>query len=139
MARVSPVTAVYVVLVAAALGLVGVLAVRLAGTAPPATLAPALRPGRTLMGDEGCFSCHSLEGQGGTMGPPLGAELAQKGESWIQDYLTSGRNIDVYPGHGHTAFKDLKPEQTRQIARYLASLTVSSVYQGPPAPPPPGR
>lgn len=139
MRRVSPFTVVYVVLAAAAVGLVGVLAFRLAGVAPPGTLDPALRPGRALMGAEGCISCHSVEGQGGTMAPPLGAELAQKGEPWIRDYLTSGTHIDVYPGHGHSAFRGLNPEQAREIARYLASLTVTSAYQGPPAPSPPGR
>jgi mono/diheme cytochrome c family protein len=139
MPRVRPVTLVYVVLSGAALVLVGTLAVRLAGMAPRVPGAGAAMPGRAFMGDAGCLSCHAVGGQGGGLGPPLGSELAARGEAWIADYLTSGQHIDVYPGHGHRAFATLTPDQARGIAAYLASLTVSSAYQGEPAPPPPGR
>jgi len=139
MARVRPVTYLYVGLSGAALVLVGVLAVRLAGTVPRVPGAQAALPGRALMGDAGCLSCHAVGGQGGGLGPPLGSELAAKGEAWIADYLTSDKHLDVYPGHGHAAFAALTADQAGRIAEYLASLTVSATYQGPPAPPPPGR
>lgn len=133
MPRLSRATWIYAALSGAAVVLVGVLAVRLGGMAPrPPSAGPAL-PGRALMGDSGCLSCHSIGGQGGGLGPPLGSELAAKGEAWIDAYLTSGRHIDVYPGHGHRVFNTLTAAQARQIAAYLATLTVSATYQGHPA------
>jgi len=134
-------TWVYIVLAGAVVALVGVLAVRMAGRAPAGstylmgTSDTSVLPGRALMGAQGCLSCHNVDGQGGDIGPPLGSELAAKGESWIQDYMTSGRNIDVYPGNGHVAFKGLAPEQARQIAHYLAGVAVSGRFQGPPGSP----
>lgn len=134
-------TWVYIVLAGAAVALVGVLAVRMAGLRPPggtylmgASDATAL-PGRALMGAQGCLSCHNVDGQGGNTGPPLGSEVAAKGEAWLQHYIASGEHIDVYPGNGHIAFKDLTPEQARQIAHYLAGVTVSGRFQGPPGSP----
>jgi mono/diheme cytochrome c family protein len=139
---ISRMTWVYIVLAGAVLVLVGVLSVRLAGKAPGGSTYlmggnadTTVLPGRALMGARGCLSCHNVNGQGGNMAPPLGSEVAAKGESWIQDYITSGRNIDVYPGNGHIAFKDLQPEQARQIAHYLAGVAVSGQYQGPSASP----
>lgn len=93
------------------------------------------RAGRVLLGSRDCLSCHAVQGQGGDMAPELGSELAARGESWILGYLTSGRNLDVYPGNGHRMFADLSPQQAQQLARYLASLTVSAQYQGPPGAP----
>jgi cytochrome c553 len=138
-------TWVYIVLAGAAVALVGVLAVRMAGQAPAGSSYlmgksdTSVLPGRALMGAQGCLSCHNVDGQGGNMGPPLGSEVAAKGESWIQDYITSGRNIDVYPGNGHVAFKDLNGSQAREIAHYLAGVTVSGQFQGPPGSPDTGR
>jgi mono/diheme cytochrome c family protein len=138
-------TWVYIVLAGAAIALVGVLAVRMAGTGPPggdylmAGADATALPGRALMGGEGCLSCHNVDGQGGFTGPPLGSEVAAKGEAWLQHYMTSGEHIDVYPGNGHAAFNDLTPEQARQIAHYLAGVSVSGRFQGPsgsPAPEP---
>lgn len=135
MPRLSRVTYVYGALAGAALVLVSVLAIRVGGLAPGGPGARADRsPGRALVGDLGCMSCHSIAGQGGTLAPPLGSELARKGEAWIREYLTSGRNIDVYPGHGHEAFERLDEARARRIARYLASLSVSGAYQGPGPP-----
>lgn len=134
-------TWVYIVLAGAAVALVGVLALRMAGQAPAGssylmgTADTSVLPGRALMGAEGCLSCHNVDGQGGDIAPPLGSEVATKGEAWIQDYMTSGRNIDVYPGNGHVAFKGLSPEQSRQIAHYLAGVAVSGRFQGPPGNP----
>jgi mono/diheme cytochrome c family protein len=130
--RLSRVTWIYAALSGAALVLVGVLAVRMAGMAPrPPAAAPAL-PGRAVMGDAGCLSCHSIGGQGGGLGPPLGSELAARGAAWIEDYITSGKHIDVYPGHGHRVFTRLTAAQAHQIAAYLATLSVSTAYQGHP-------
>lgn len=88
-------------------------------------------PGRAVLGNEGCLSCHAVQGQGGNLAPELGAELAGRGEAWILDYLTSGRHLDVYPGNGHAMFAGLSEERARDLAGYLATLTVSSRYQGP--------
>lgn len=135
MPRMRPNTAVYIVLAGAAFVLVGVLAIRTGGLGPQGGAdAPS---GRALMGDLGCLSCHSIAGQGGNLAPPLGSELAARGEAAIVDYLTSGRNVNVYPGNGHAAFTELDGEQARRIARYLASLAVSGAYRGPPGTSPP--
>jgi mono/diheme cytochrome c family protein len=139
--RLNRATYVYIVLAAAAFVLVGVLAVRLAQYAPTDAFGPigptdpTVLPGRALMGKQGCLSCHNVDGQGGNLGPPLGSEVAAKGEAWLQHYLTSGQNVDVYPGNGHSAFRDLTPEQARQIAHYLAGVSISGRYQGPPGAP----
>lgn len=137
MPRLNRATYAYIVLAGAAFALVGLVAVRLAHYAPSDAFGPigptdrTVLPGRALMGSQGCLSCHNVDGQGGNLGPPLGSETAAKGESWIQNYLTSGGHIDVYPGNGHSAFRDLKPEQARQIAHYLAGVAISARYQGP--------
>ena len=88
-------------------------------------------PGRQVMGNKGCLSCHAVQGQGGNMAPELGTELSAKGEDWILDYLTSGKHLDVYPGNGHAMFSGLSEDQARKLAGYLSTLTVSSRYQGP--------
>jgi len=140
MAGLNRTTWVYIVLAGAALALVGVLAVRLGPGPPGGTYLmgeadTTVLPGRALMGNKGCLSCHNVDGQGGDVGPPLGSEVAAKGEAWIQHYLTSGEHIDVYPRNGHLAFNDLAPEQARQIAHYLAGVSVSGRFQGPPGSP----
>jgi mono/diheme cytochrome c family protein len=140
-AKLTRMTWVYIVLAGAAAVLVGVLAVRLKDLSPPGgnylmgASDTTTLPGRALMGSQGCLSCHNVDGQGGNLGPPLGSEVAAKGEAWLQHYLTSGQNVDVYPGNGHSAFRDLTPEQARQIAHYLAGVSISGRYQGPPGAP----
>lgn len=141
--RLTRTTYVYIALTGAALVLVAVLGVRLAGMTPSGAFGPVaptdpgVLPGRALVGRQGCLSCHAVDGQGGTLGPPLGSELAARGEDWIVDYLTSGRHVDVYPGNGHAAFRGLTPDQAGAIAHYLAGVSISGRYQGPPGAPPP--
>ncbi len=109
---------------------VAVLSVKLLGPVLEARQDAATEPGRAALGDLGCLSCHALAGQGGSLAPPLGGELGQKGERWIHDYLTSGKHVDVYPGNGHEAFTRLNPEQARLLAAYLAGLSITTHYTG---------
>ncbi|MFQ5509854.1 MAG: c-type cytochrome [Leptospirillia bacterium] len=114
--------------------LVAMLAMGSACSQPPGEAgdtAPGIDPGRRLLGDRDCLSCHALQGQGGNLAPEFGAELSAKGEAWISDYLTGGRHIDVYPGNGHANFVGISEVEAGQLARYLAGLTVSASYQGP--------
>jgi mono/diheme cytochrome c family protein len=130
-------TYVYLALLGAILLVIALIAVRLfdGSRMPSATSHPGGQPGRVLMGQFGCLSCHALQGQGGNMAPELGAELAARGAPWIHRYLTSGENLDVYPGNGHAMFSDITAGQAEQLTDYLSSLSVSSVYQGPPQAP----
>lgn len=98
------------------------------GSAPANSTA---HPGRAVLGNEGCLSCHAVQGHGGNLAPELGSELSARGEGWIFDYLTSGTHLDVYPGHGHAMFARLSAVHARELAQYLSTLTVSSRYQGP--------
>jgi len=144
-AKLTRTTWVYIVLVGAVMVLAGVLAVRLAGIAPSGgtylmgASDTTVLPGRAVMGNQGCLSCHNVDGQGGSTGPPLGSEVAAKGEAWIERYITSGDHIDVYPGNGHVAFRDLTPQQAREVAHYLAGVSVSGKFQGPPGSPRVGK
>lgn len=134
MASLHPRTVLYVALAGAALLLTGVLAVRLTGVVPGGPADLGGQPGRALMGDLGCMSCHSVAGQGGNLGPTLGSELAARGEDALFAYLTDPENVNVYPGNGHAAFTRIDGDDARRIARYLASLSVTGAYKGP-APP----
>ncbi len=99
------------------------------GSAPANSTA---HPGRAVLGNEGCLSCHAVQGHGGNLAPELGSELSDKGEGWIFGYITSGNHLDVYPGNGHAMFAKLSEAHARALAGYLSTLTVSSRYQGPP-------
>ncbi len=85
--------------------------------------------GRNLLGEQGCLACHAIAGQGGNLAPPLGAELADRGQPWLLEYLTSGTNINVYPGNGHQAFARLSHAQAVRMSELLAALSIPSHYQ----------
>ncbi len=121
---------VYLVLGSSVLGAVGVLSVKLLGPTLKMAQNALTEPGRASLGQLGCLSCHALAGQGGSLAPPLGSELAAKGEPWIHDYLTSGKHIDVYPRNGHLAFTKLNSEQAQLLAAYLSGLSITSRYTG---------
>jgi len=107
-----------------------VVALRMINQAPASGDA-VVPDGRTLFAGLGCASCHQVVGQGGNIGPPLGLETAAHGLDWLHDYLTSGQHLDVYPGMGHGDFERLTTPQARELAGYLASLSVSAEYRGP--------
>ncbi|MBI5136744.1 MAG: cytochrome c [Nitrospirae bacterium] len=127
----SRIVTVYIALASVALALVAYLAVRVTGPMIEMTRDGATEPGRAALGQLGCVGCHAVAGQGGNLGPELGAELAAKGEPWIFAYITSGEHIDVYPGNGHEAFAKLNAEQARLLAAFLSQLSIPARYQGP--------
>ncbi len=69
---------------------------------------------------EGCLSCHTINGVGGSMGPNLSKE-GEKGHSihWLEVQITNPGEHDpssIMP-HFH-----LKPAQLETVAKYLESL-----------------
>ena len=129
--RTTRTTAVYILLAAVVMVTVVILAGRVMGPALKMAQDGASDPGRAALGQLGCISCHSVAGQGGNLAPELGSELAERGQPWMYEYITSGEHLDVYPAHGHQAFTQLNDEQATLLAAYLAALTVTSRYKGP--------
>lgn len=88
--------------------------------------------GSSLFSSEGCIACHTINGQGGSVGPNLSHVGSKKSLSWIKDqiadpssHFTAGSTVEinghsymaVMPSHKHMPASDLNA-----IASYLESL-----------------
>jgi mono/diheme cytochrome c family protein len=77
-----------------------------------------IRYGRTLYRQEGCFTCHRLNGEGGTVGPDLTTEGARgRTEPWLVGHF---KNPPAYsPGSIMPAFTNLTEEQLKALTAFL--------------------
>lgn len=76
--------------------------------------------GKTLYRQEGCFMCHQLNGEGGTVGPDLTVEGTRgRTDDWLIGHF---KDPPAYtPGSIMPAFKNLTEEQLKALAIFLQS------------------
>lgn len=83
----------------------------------PGAVDPA--QGKTLVQQRGCIGCHVVEGQGGTMGPPLDGIAARRPEAFVLRQLRNPQENDpasLMPNLG------LAPAEVEAIWAYLQTL-----------------
>lgn len=74
--------------------------------------------GKTLYRQEGCFTCHKLDGQGGTIGPDLSIEGTRgRSREWLIGHFKDPPQYT--PGSVMPSFKNLTPEQLQALATFL--------------------
>jgi mono/diheme cytochrome c family protein len=79
-----------------------------------------IRYGETLYHQEGCFTCHRLDGEGTKLGPDLTQEGNRgRSDEWLIGHF---KNPVAYsPGSVMPPFKNLKDEQLRALVAFLQS------------------
>ena len=87
----------------------------------PSPVSSAADPaqGRALVQKLGCIGCHVVEGQGGTMGPPLDGVSDRRAEAFVLQQLRDPKANDpssLMPNLG------LAPTEVEAIWTYLQSL-----------------
>lgn len=90
--------------------------------ADPPALNSAAASGRKLFETIGCMGCHTVNGEGGKVGPDLSYE-ADKGRSrqWLTTQIENPRDND--PQTIMPAFNNLSKEQVSNLVDYLITLS----------------
>ncbi|HEV2247009.1 MAG TPA: c-type cytochrome [Terriglobia bacterium] len=84
------------------------------------THAQLIAYGKTLYRQEGCFACHKLDGQGGTIGPDLSIEGTRgRSSEWLVGHFKDPPKFT--PGSVMPSFKNLTPEQLEALTVFLVS------------------
>jgi mono/diheme cytochrome c family protein len=95
-----------------------------ATSSPPAPKSEAelIVYGRTLYRQEGCFTCHQLNGEGAKFGPDLTVEGTRgRQREWLLGHF---KNPQAYtPGSMMPAFTNLTDEQLEALATFLEHQT----------------
>jgi ubiquinol-cytochrome c reductase cytochrome b subunit len=77
--------------------------------------------GRQLVDAQNCRSCHTVEGQGATVGPGLDGVAARRTAAYIHSYIEDSKNLN--PNATMPAFlPPLTHEQVEDITQYLLTL-----------------
>ena len=77
--------------------------------------------GRELVDAQGCRSCHTIAGQGGTAGPSLDGVAARRTPAYIHSYIEDPKNLNA--NATMPAFlPPLTHEQVEDITQYLTTL-----------------
>ena len=74
---------------------------------------PLTRSAREIMGQKGCFACHSLAGTGGTVAPPLDREgLVSRIKTRLNspEYLQNVKDVDQIDREPFTSFRQARNE-----------------------------
>jgi mono/diheme cytochrome c family protein len=85
--------------------------------------AALIASGKTVFNSQGCARCHSLNGQGGRMGPDLTHEGAKPGHTpdWIVVHVKNPKTHN--PGSRMPAFEGkINDKDLQALGAYLASL-----------------
>ena len=88
--------------------------------------------GSSLFSSEGCIACHTINGEGGSVGPDLSHVGSKRSLSWIKTQITdpsahfaSGSMVTI-DGKSYMAImpshKSMPASQVNAIAEYLESL-----------------
>jgi nitric oxide reductase subunit C len=80
----------------------------------------AMSPAAALVSQENCLTCHSLRGEGGTVGPRLEWIGGRRDAEWVARYLADPQA--VAPGSRMPAFPQLSEGQRQMIAEFVVSL-----------------
>lgn len=88
--------------------------------AVPLTGADLIQYGKTLYRQEGCFTCHRLDGEGTKVGPDLTHEGARgRSNAWLIGHF---KDPPAYsPGSLMPPFKNLTDEQLQALVAFLQS------------------
>jgi quinol-cytochrome oxidoreductase complex cytochrome b subunit len=89
---------------------------------PSTPLDPALvKEGKAVYDRNGCAGCHTLAGQGGAVGPPLGGEGARRPDlAWQIQHLKDPASITK--GSTMPPYKQLSDKDLKALATFLLSL-----------------
>jgi mono/diheme cytochrome c family protein len=87
---------------------------------PPGGKGSLIAYGKTLFRQEGCFSCHRLNGKGGKVGPDLTKEGTRgRSDAWLIGHF---KDPPAYsPGSTMPSFKNLTNQQLQALTAFLQS------------------
>jgi ubiquinol-cytochrome c reductase cytochrome b subunit len=89
-----------------------------------------VRAGATLFTSQGCIACHTVRGQGGSMGPDLSNIGAQGlSRAWLTQQIQNPTSHN--PSTQMPAFGSLSDQQVNQLVDFLESLGGSSSEGAP--------
>lgn len=80
----------------------------------------AMSPAAALVSQENCLACHSLAGQGGTIGPRLEWIGGRRDADWVARYLANPGAVS--PGSRMPPFDHLSEGQRQMIGEFVVSL-----------------
>jgi quinol-cytochrome oxidoreductase complex cytochrome b subunit len=109
---------------AAALAVVAVLGLTIAGARAPIVNAPAVTSpselaGRVIFARSGCTACHSIQGKGGTIGPDLTHVGSRREAPWLLRHFKDPQA--VVPGSIMPKV-DLSDKELQDLTDYMLSL-----------------
>ena len=86
-----------------------------------ASASPGVKAGATIFSQQGCFACHTVHGQGGSIGPNLSNIGAQGlSRAWLTQQIHDPKSHD--PSTAMPAFDSLSSQQTGHLVDFLESL-----------------
>jgi len=80
----------------------------------------SMSPAAALVQQEGCLACHSVGGQGGTLGPRLEWIGGRHDAAWVARYLADPQALS--PGTRMPPFDQLSEGQRLMIGEFVVSL-----------------
>lgn len=93
---------------------------------------PSIDVGERLSREMGCIGCHSINGQGGQVGPDLSQAGMRHDANWIFQHFLDPRKVSpgtVMPKFGFTE------DEARALTMYVLRLSLSPQRPGESAPP----
>jgi cbb3-type cytochrome oxidase cytochrome c subunit len=90
-----------------------------AASADEATKA-AIEAGKKVFQREGCSACHTINGQGGTVGPDLTHVGSKKDKAWLKKQVDDPKAH--FPNSIMPAFSKLSEKDLGNLVEYLNSL-----------------
>lgn len=98
---------------------------------PPSAHDPLVVQGRRLYGDLKCAYCHSIRGEGGTIGPDLSTVGARRDLTWLTLHFKNPQQVT--PGSVMPQLR-LAPEEINALGAYMESLGGGAARFSPAAP-----
>lgn len=80
----------------------------------------AIEAGKKVFEREGCSACHSINGQGGHIGPDLTHVGSKKDEAWLRKQVDDPKAH--FPNSIMPAFSQLSEKDLENLVEYLNSL-----------------
>jgi mono/diheme cytochrome c family protein len=96
--------------------------------APPSTYSPAGRAGQ-LMNDMHCFSCHTINGRGGTMAPDLTLEGSSVQRAWLVNFLKRPNTLRPTLIRRMPKF-NVTDEEANVLADYIMTVYQTPAFGG---------
>jgi ubiquinol-cytochrome c reductase cytochrome b subunit len=67
-----------------------------------------------------CGTCHTLNGEGGKLGPVLNGLRSRRERSWVEAHFADPEKLS--PGSGMPPYSDLSPEDLDRLTSYVLSI-----------------